>query len=81
MKYNEISHFSHPKHKLRFEHNEFPFKCDGCNEVGIGSRYKCSICDNDLHTHCTIPSTTLFHAFYTKCTFQTHQETRRVTAT
>jgi hypothetical protein len=70
MKYTEISHFSHPKHKLRFEHNEFPFKCDGCKEIGIGSRYKCSICDYDLHTHCAIPSTTLFHPFYTKCTFQ-----------
>ncbi|KAJ1410435.1 Protein kinase C-like, phorbol ester/diacylglycerol-binding domain [Sesbania bispinosa] len=70
MKYNEISHFSHPQHKLRFEYNEFPFKCDGCKEVGIGSRYKCSICDFDLHMHCAIPSPTLFHPFYTKCSFQ-----------
>ncbi|XP_061348654.1 protein VACUOLELESS GAMETOPHYTES [Gastrolobium bilobum] len=70
MKYNEISHFNHPQHKLRFEYSEFPFKCDGCKEVGIGSRYKCSICDYDLHMHCAIPSPTLFHPFYTKCSFQ-----------
>ncbi|ESW03872.1 hypothetical protein PHAVU_011G048900 [Phaseolus vulgaris] len=71
MKYSEISHFSHPQHKLRFEYSEFPFKCDGCKEVGIGSRYKCSICDFDLHMHCAmITSPTLFHPFYTKCTFQ-----------
>ncbi|XP_027356389.1 uncharacterized protein LOC113865817 [Abrus precatorius] len=71
MKYSEISHFSHPQHKLRFEYSEFPFKCDGCKEIGIGSRYKCSICDYDLHMHCAmITSPTLFHPFYTKCTFQ-----------
>ncbi|KAK7257910.1 hypothetical protein RIF29_32231 [Crotalaria pallida] len=73
MKYNEISHFNHPKHKLRFEHSEFPFKCDGCKEVGIGSRYKCSSntsCDYDLHTQCAMPSQTLYHPFYKKCSFQ-----------
>ncbi|XP_057451118.1 protein VACUOLELESS GAMETOPHYTES [Lotus japonicus] len=70
MKYSEISHFSHPQHKLRFEHNAFPFKCDGCKEIGIGSRYKCSICDYDLHMQCAIPSPTLVHPFYTKCSFQ-----------
>ncbi|KAI9087719.1 hypothetical protein K1719_030351 [Acacia pycnantha] len=55
MKYSEISHFSHPpEHKLKFEYSEFSFKCDGCNEVGIRSRYKCSICDYDLHVHCAV---------------------------
>uniref|UniRef100_A0A5B6YRC1 Phorbol-ester/DAG-type domain-containing protein n=1 Tax=Davidia involucrata TaxID=16924 RepID=A0A5B6YRC1_DAVIN len=70
MKYNEISHFSHPQHKLRFEHTEFPFKCDGCKEVGIGSHYKCGICDYDLHMHCALPSPSICHPFYTKCSFQ-----------
>ncbi|KAL2328915.1 hypothetical protein Fmac_022342 [Flemingia macrophylla] len=75
MKYSEIWHFSHPEHKLRFEYSEFPFKCDGCKEPGIGSRYKCSsaTCDFDLHVHCamvvTTSSPTLYHPFYAKCTF------------
>lgn len=70
MRYNEISHFSHPQHKLKFEYTEAPFKCDGCKEVGIGSRYKCSTCDYDLHTHCAIPSPSIAHPFYRKCSFQ-----------
>lgn len=70
MKYNEITHFGHPQHTLKFEYTEIPFKCDGCKEVGIGSRYKCSICDYDLHRHCAIPSPTIVHPFYTKCSFQ-----------
>ncbi|XP_009798303.1 uncharacterized protein LOC107779469 [Nicotiana tabacum] len=70
MKYNEIYHFSHPQHKLRFEYSEFPFKCDGCKEVGIGSRYKCTTCDYDLHMHCAIPSASITHPFYKKCSFQ-----------
>ncbi|KAM3219990.1 putative protein isoform X1 [Capsicum annuum] len=70
MKCNEISHFSHPQHKLRYEYSEFPFKCDGCKEVGIGSRYKCTNCEYDLHMHCAIPSPSITHPFYTKCSFQ-----------
>ncbi|KAL1324091.1 hypothetical protein HN51_034272 [Arachis hypogaea] len=73
MKYNEIYHFHHPYHKLKFENSEIPFKCDGCKEVGIGSRYKCStntLCDYDLHMQCALPSPTFFHPFYRKCNFQ-----------
>ena len=70
MKYSEIVHSSHPQHKLRFESSEFPFKCDGCKEVGIGSRYKCTACDFDLHMQCAIPSPAISHSFYTRCSFQ-----------
>ncbi|KAG6605093.1 hypothetical protein SDJN03_02410, partial [Cucurbita argyrosperma subsp. sororia] len=70
MKYNEISHFSHPQHKLKFEYSESPFMCDGCKEVGIGSRYKCTVCNFDLHVHCAIPFPSISHPFYTKCSFQ-----------
>ncbi|PKU79941.1 uncharacterized protein LOC110100745 [Dendrobium catenatum] len=72
MKYDELNHFSHPQHKLRFEYSELPFKCDGCREVGIGSRFKCSLCDFDLHTHCaaaTVGAIALRHPFYPKCRF------------
>lgn len=64
-------HFSHP-HKLRCEYVEVPFKCDGCKEVGIGSRFKCSVCDYDLHKHCALPTaaTVVHHPFYRKCEFQ-----------
>ncbi|KAK6159427.1 hypothetical protein DH2020_006741 [Rehmannia glutinosa] len=76
---------SHPHHNLKFEYTEAPFKCDGCKEAGIGSRYKCSggggggkygvgggggACNFDLHTHCAIPSPSITHPFYTKCSFQ-----------
>ncbi|XP_052179651.1 uncharacterized protein LOC127792982 [Diospyros lotus] len=70
MKYNEISHFSHPYHKLKFEYTEAPFKCDGCKEVGIGSSYKCSSCDYDLHKLCALPSSSFRHPFYPKCSFK-----------
>ncbi|KAK4437811.1 hypothetical protein Salat_0115100 [Sesamum alatum] len=73
MKYNEISHFSHPRHNLNFDYSEAPFKCDGCKEAGIGSRYKCcggGACNYDLHTHCAIPNLSIAHPFYTKCSFQ-----------
>ncbi|KAK4793548.1 hypothetical protein SAY86_023983 [Trapa natans] len=71
MKYSEISHFSHPAHSIRLEHSELPFKCDGCKEAGIGSRYRCTAsCDFDLHVHCAIPSPKINHPFYTKCSFQ-----------
>ncbi|XP_020592113.1 uncharacterized protein LOC110032725 [Phalaenopsis equestris] len=71
MKYDELNHFSHPQHKLRFEYSELPFKCDGCREVGIGSRFKCSLCDFDLHTHCSAAAAAipLPHPFYPKCVF------------
>ncbi|CAJ1932837.1 unnamed protein product [Sphenostylis stenocarpa] len=68
-KFSEISHFSHKQHKLTFDYSESPFQCDGCKELGIGSRYNCSLCDFDLHTHCSIPSPSLFHPFYPKCSF------------
>ncbi|XP_010910318.1 uncharacterized protein [Elaeis guineensis] len=71
MKYGEITHFGHPQHKLRFEYAEIPFKCDGCKEAGIGSRFKCSLCDYDLHKQCALaaPSSILRHPFYPKCAF------------
>ncbi|EPS68374.1 hypothetical protein M569_06392 [Genlisea aurea] len=84
MKYTEISHFAHPQHNLKYDYSEAPFKCDGCKEAGIGSRYKCSgggggggggggyyyACNFDLHTHCAMPSPSVTHPFYTRCSFQ-----------
>ncbi|XP_010526929.1 PREDICTED: uncharacterized protein LOC104804360 [Tarenaya hassleriana] len=72
MKYGEISHFSHPNHKLKFDFTDIPFKCDGCKEIGVGSRYHCP-CDFDLHAHCALPFSSaapLTHPFYKKCSFE-----------
>ncbi|XP_072952042.1 protein VACUOLELESS GAMETOPHYTES-like [Typha angustifolia] len=73
MKYTtEITHFSHPNHKLYPEFSDHPFKCDGCKEAGIGSRFSCRSCDYDLHHHCaaaSAASSTLRHPFYPRCLF------------
>nr|GEW02063.1 C1-like protein [Tanacetum cinerariifolium] len=70
MKYIEISHLSHPEHRLTYDYAQIPFKCDGCKEAGIGSHYKCTICDYDLHVHCALLSASISHPFYTKCSFE-----------
>ncbi|XP_031479215.1 uncharacterized protein LOC116250028 [Nymphaea colorata] len=71
MIYNkEIIHSSHPQHRLKFEYKEVPFRCDGCKEAGIGCRYKCELCDFDLHKCCAVPSQSISHPFYPKCNFQ-----------
>uniref|UniRef100_A0A7N0TQP7 Phorbol-ester/DAG-type domain-containing protein n=1 Tax=Kalanchoe fedtschenkoi TaxID=63787 RepID=A0A7N0TQP7_KALFE len=69
MKYSEITHFHHPEHTLKLETNKLPFRCNGCSEMGIGSRYKCDICNYDLHLQCALPSPTISHPFYVKCSF------------
>ncbi|KAI3789376.1 hypothetical protein L2E82_02169 [Cichorium intybus] len=70
MEFNEISHFSHHEHELKYNHTNTPFKCDGCKEAGIGSNYKCTTCNHNSHIHCTLPSPSITHTFYPKCTFQ-----------
>lgn len=72
MKYGELTHFSHPHHTLRLDYSESPFRCDGCREAGIGNRYRCAVCDFDLHRHCALPTTAsppLNHPFFRKCYF------------
>ncbi|KAK1369600.1 Phorbol-ester/DAG-type domain-containing protein [Heracleum sosnowskyi] len=72
MKYSHeiTSHFSHPQHNLKFEYTEIPFKCHGCKQVGMGSKYKCTTCDYYLHMHCAVPCASIIHPFYTQCSFQ-----------
>lgn len=65
----EICHPSHPHHKLKIEYTEIPFRCDGCKEAGIGLKYKCDLCDFDLHRACALAPATIKHAFYKKCEF------------
>ncbi|EAZ21099.1 hypothetical protein OsJ_36740 [Oryza sativa Japonica Group] len=75
MRYGEVVHFSHPHHRLRLEHADTPFRCDGCREVGIGARFRCPFagCDHDLHRQCALPLSPppppLRHPFYPRCAF------------
>ncbi|GJM95269.1 hypothetical protein PR202_ga11981 [Eleusine coracana subsp. coracana] len=76
MRYGEVAHFSHPQHRLRLEHLDTAFRCDGCGEAGIGSRYRCPArgCDHDLHRQCAVvplspPPPPLRHPFYPRCAF------------
>ncbi|KAH7518227.1 protein VACUOLELESS GAMETOPHYTES [Ziziphus jujuba] len=68
----EISHPIHPRnnHKLKLEYTEVPFNCDGCKEAGIGLKYKCQLCEFDLHKSCAMAAPSLTHKFYNKCVFQ-----------
>lgn len=66
----EISHPIHPQHKLKLEHTEIPFNCDGCKEAGIGFQYKCQKCDFHLHKACAVAARTIYHPFYKGCEFQ-----------
>ncbi|GLT78170.1 hypothetical protein SLA2020_497160 [Shorea laevis] len=70
MRYNEITHCSHPQHKLKLKDSEILFKCDGCKEFGNGSSYRCDFCNFDLHVHCAIPSPSISHPLFPKCSFQ-----------
>ena len=75
MRYGEVAHFSHRQHRLRLEHHDTPFRCDGCREVGIGARFRCPHpgCDHDLHRQCALPLSPppppLRHPFYPRCAF------------
>ncbi|KAL9668315.1 hypothetical protein QQ045_002695 [Rhodiola kirilowii] len=86
MKYSEITHhFHHPQHKLKLETSQAPFRCDGCKEMGLGSRYKCNLCDYDLHLQyvlfhpqqSTTPSTSNVHSTFSLI----HQEPSHASAT
>ncbi|CAL4898134.1 unnamed protein product [Urochloa decumbens] len=76
MRYGEVAHFTHPQHRLRLEHHDTPFRCDGCHEPGIGARFRCPHpgCDHDIHRQCALPLSPpppppLRHPFYPRCAF------------
>lgn len=55
--------------------NQFAFVCDGCREIGYGTRYKCSAgCNYHLHERCHIPIHETYHPFYEQRLFKFHRQ-------
>ncbi|CAI9784544.1 unnamed protein product [Fraxinus pennsylvanica] len=49
-----------------YEHYELKtyaklFNCDGCKMKGLGERYTCNLCGNELHTECRHPKSEVSH--------------------
>ncbi|KAJ0028304.1 hypothetical protein Pint_35329 [Pistacia integerrima] len=47
-----MQHFTHPNHLLYNVNDDVEYLCDGCNTKGAGTRYRCNLCDFDLHEYC-----------------------------
>ncbi|XP_062196152.1 uncharacterized protein LOC133899199 [Phragmites australis] len=64
----EISgHPAHRAHKLKLvATDDRQFRCDGCMERGVGTRYRCEYerCNFDLHTCCAVAPATLKHPLF-----------------
>lgn len=63
-----IDHPRHPEHKLELKHEERPYRCDGCHQIGFGARYRCdepfACCNFHLHKDCATPNDTITHRFF-----------------
>ncbi|KAJ0987137.1 hypothetical protein J5N97_005493 [Dioscorea zingiberensis] len=61
----EIFHFSHPQHPLVPFNLPYLFTCIGCKEYGAGMRFRCQICDFELHDFCALaPPSLIDHPFH-----------------
>ncbi|XP_044460460.1 uncharacterized protein LOC123192056 [Mangifera indica] len=63
-------HPSHPDHELQLKCFEKPYTCDGCKQRGIGSRYRCDLCNFELHEECMFASPTAHHDFFKNSDFK-----------
>ncbi|KAG8376948.1 hypothetical protein BUALT_Bualt09G0117100 [Buddleja alternifolia] len=62
---NSIYHFTHPGHPLKpFDLQKF--SCNGCKTIGTGKRYRCDLCNFDLHEYCATCPHTLSTFMHTK---------------
>ncbi|XP_020269131.1 uncharacterized protein LOC109844478 isoform X2 [Asparagus officinalis] len=62
---DDFFHFSHPYHPLVLTNLPYLFTCNGCKEHGAGKRYKCEICEFDLHDFCALAPRSLHnHPFH-----------------
>ncbi|KAK9283318.1 hypothetical protein L1049_011557 [Liquidambar formosana] len=64
------THISHPEHELERKNYQKPYTCDGCKQKGFGARYRCELCNYDLHEDCMFPTLTTTHEFFKGCTFK-----------
>lgn len=69
MRYDVIKRSVH-HHYLKPKDSKVLFRCDGCNQYGIGSCYRCDTCNFDLHYHCAKKSMTISPPFYHDCSFK-----------
>ncbi|ERN11420.1 hypothetical protein AMTRI_Chr03g43510 [Amborella trichopoda] len=79
IKQGEILHFSHPNHPLSLISIPYLFTCMGCKEYGAGQRYRCNLCNFDLHEFCALaPSHLQNHPLHPKhpLVFSTKPSTR-----
>ncbi|KAK8662400.1 hypothetical protein V6N13_091978 [Hibiscus sabdariffa] len=78
MKITEINHFSHG-HKLELSYSETPYQCDGCKELGLGSRYQCNKtkCDFHLHEKCAMAEPSATHLFVKNTNFEFKKKGKR----
>ncbi|XP_048333977.2 uncharacterized protein LOC132799164 [Ziziphus jujuba] len=75
---NTHYHASHPEHPLELKsHHEPAYKCDGCKETGFGKRYRCDLCDFDLHKDCMFLTNKTSHAFFKGSTFEFFEQPPR----
>lgn len=78
----DIFHFSHPYHPVVQINLPFLFTCNGCKEYGAGKRYRCEICEYDLHDFCALAPQSLYnHPFHPQhpLVFFTKPGTRQAT--
>lgn len=60
----------HPSHKhwLKLKRSSAPYKCNGCDELGFGAKYRCNKmlfkCNFHLHEECALPDGAKKHRFF-----------------
>jgi len=69
----KIKHPEH-EHELELKNYQKPYMCDGCKEHGYGSRYRCELCDFDLHDECMFTSPKTYHELFKESTFKFYNQ-------
>jgi hypothetical protein len=73
IKKTHIEHTEH-EHELELKNYQKPYKCDGCKEHGYGLRYRCELCNFDLHKECMFTFPETHHEFFKGSTFKFYNQ-------